>query len=181
MSIDLLNKILSTLTLGAHIGIVLFITLYLVSHFSKKKLLFFEKIKTLTATNGLMLGFLVAIISTALSLFYSEILHLPPCSMCWYQRIFIFPQVFILGMAYVKKDQKIADYSIFLALVGALLAIYHILLQNGISLYTPCSVGALVSCSEKLFTYYGYITLPVMSLTSFVLLGIAMYLVKEKK
>lgn len=181
MSIDLLNKVLSTLTLAAHIGIVLFIIMYSYSFFSKKKLLFFEKIKTLIATNGLMLGFLVASISTALSLFYSEILHLPPCSMCWYQRIFIFPQVFLLGMAYVKKDKKIADYSILLSLVGTFFAIYHILLQNNISLYTPCSVGALVSCSEKLFTSYGYITIPVMSLTSFVLLSITMYFVKEKK
>ncbi len=181
MSLELLNTILSILTLISHIGIILFIVTYSYSFFSKKKFLFFEKIKTLIITNGLLLGFLIAIVSTALSLFYSEILHLPPCSMCWYQRIFLFSQVFILGMAYTKKDRKIADYSILLSLIGVFLAIYHILLQNGISLYTPCSVGALVSCSEKLFAYYGYITIPVMSLTSFVLLGITMYLIKEKK
>lgn len=182
MPTDTLNQILGVLTLASHIGLGIFFILLLIQSYTKKQIPFFGKFVLFLKKNFLAFAFTVATFSTITSLFYSEIAHLPACSMCWYQRIFLFPQVFLLGMALYKKDNHIIDYGILLSLVGALLAIYHILLQNGVKLYTPCSVNTtLVSCSDQLFSYFGYITIPVMSLTAFVMILILLILARQKR
>lgn len=179
--LETFNKILATLTLLSHVGIVIFCGLWILRSYFNKKFSWFEKIFSLIQKSSLLLAFFVTLFSVAMSLFYSEVLYLPPCSMCWYQRIFIFSQFFVFGMATYNKDKAIADYSILLSTGGAGFAVYHILLQNGMKLSAPCSIDALVSCSEKLFSYYGYITIPVMSLTAFGMLLILMGVLKDKK
>lgn len=181
MQLEVLNKTLAVLTLLSHIGIGFFVFGWIFSRYFKAKFPFFKKFFSVVQKNSLVLAFIVVTFSTFLSLFYSEVMHLAPCSMCWYQRIFMFSQVFLLGMAEYNKDKNIADYSLFLSVVGGGVAIYHILLQNGLNLYTPCSVNAVVSCSEKYFNYFGYITIPVMSLTAFVMVIILMLALKDKK
>ena len=173
---------MSVLTLASHIGLGLFFILLILHNFTKISFPFFGKFISFLKKNFLALAFTVATFSTITSLFYSEIAHLPACSMCWYQRIFLFPQVFLFGMALYKKDNHIIDYGILLSIVGILLASYHILLQNGVKLYTPCSVNTtLVSCSDQLFSYFGYITIPVMSLTAFVMILILLILARQKR
>jgi len=181
MQPEILNKTLAILTLLSHIGIGIFLLGWIFTRFFKAKIPFFKTFFSWVQKNSVILAFTVVTFSTFLSLFYSEVIHLPPCSMCWYQRIFMFSQVFILGMAEYNKDKGVADYSLLLSLVGGGVAIYHIMLQSGIELYAPCSVNAVVSCSEQYFNYFGYITIPVMSLTAFVMVVILMLALKEKK
>ena len=80
----------------------------------------------------------------------------------------MFPQPIILGIAMFKNDISIKLYSVTLASIGLLIAIYHMLIQNG-QLASPCSYQA-VNCSLKQFVYYGYVTIPVMSATAFIIL-----------
>lgn len=176
MNPERLNFVLATLTLLTHIIIIIGGVLFVV----KRKSHFVQKGLALLAKHGLLLAFLIAAFATFTSLFYSEVVHYPPCSLCWYQRIFLFPQFILLGIAYSKKDKNISDYSLILSVVGGLIALYQILLQFGVTSYTPCSLTSAVSCAEKYFTFYGYITIPVMSLTAFVLLLITMGVIKYK-
>src|SRR3989344_3418868 len=125
---------------------------------------------------ALWFSFLVALIATSGSLFYSEVAGFEPCKLCWFQRIFMYPQVLLLGMAIWKKDRHIADYGILLAVLGALVAGYHYLLQLGIAPNLPCSaVGYSVSCSQVFVMNFGYITIPLMSFTAFLLIVIALW------
>lgn len=181
MDITLVNKTLATLTLVGHIGLGVFLLFSVLSYYFKIKIPTYEKLLTFLRTNALFLAFLTTIFATFMSLFYSEVAHVPPCPFCWYQRIFMFSQAVLFAIAYHKRDEHIADYSIALSGFGIFFALYHILLQSGINLYTPCQIGSLVSCSEKLFSYYGYITMPVMSLTAFVGLVILMVIIKQRK
>lgn len=182
MPTDTLNQVLGILTLASHIGFGFFLIFLLLHRYTKIRIPFFETFLSFIKKNALALVFTVATFGTITSLFYSEIAHLPPCSLCWYQRIFLFPQVFLFGMALYKKDNRIIDYGIFLSLIGAFLAIYHILLQNGVKLYVPCSVNTtLVSCSDQLFSYFGYITIPVMSLTAFSIILTLLLLARQKR
>lgn len=116
--------------------------------------------------------FAIPIFAMIGSLFFSEVAHYTPCILCWYQRICMYPQALILGVAFFKKDKNSAYYSIGLSLIGAIIAIYHYLLQiKAIHSIVPCANSAqAVDCSQRVFMHFGYITLPMMALTAFLLI-----------
>jgi len=101
------------------------------------------------------------------SLFFSEVMELPPCSLCWYQRIFMFPLPLIVLMGLFPFDVKVVRYALPLALVGAAVALYHSLLQLGIipASAAPCSQG--VSCSTASLDLFGFLSIPMLSLLAF--------------
>ncbi len=123
-----------------------------------------------TADPGWALAFaawIVASASTLGSLFFSEIMELPPCSLCWYQRIFMFPLPVVLLAGLIPYDAKAARYALPLALVGAAIALWHTLLYVGILPETaaPCTRG--VSCTQPTFELFGLLSIPLLSLLSF--------------
>lgn len=160
------TQLFSILTVIAQVSVVLILlSLLFKNPLTGKILSFYGK-------NALLFAFTIALVSTLGSLYYSEIAHFTPCKLCWYQRILMYPQVILFGIAYAKKDKHIALYSIVLSILGAGIALYHYLLQIGtIGEILPCStVGYSVSCAEKFVMTYGYITIPMMSLSAFLLI-----------
>ena len=101
------------------------------------------------------------------SLFFSEIMELPPCSLCWVQRIFMFPLPIILLMGLFPFDANVVRYSLPLAAGGCLVALYLTLLQVGVipESAAPCRQG--VSCTDAYFDLFGFLSIPVMSLLTF--------------
>ncbi len=129
---------------------------------------------------GLLLAFLVALTSTLGSLFYSEIAHFEPCKFCWFQRIFMYPQALLLGLALWKKNLSISFYSITLSVIGGVIALNHYLLQiTGSSIFPCAAVGQSVSCSKRFVIEFGYITIPMMALSGFVLIILSMIAYKR--
>lgn len=119
------------------------------------------------------IAFLVALVATLGSLFYSDVAGFEPCKLCWYQRILMYPQVILFGLALWKRDHGVWLYSLTLSVIGAAIAGYHYLLQLGIAPSLPCSaVGYSASCAQRFVMTFGYITIPVMALTAFVLLAL---------
>ncbi len=128
------------------------------------------------ALNGLelWLGFAVATTATLGSLYLSEIVHLIPCTYCWYQRIAMYPLVVILGIAAIRKDHGVRIYAGALAVVGSVIALYHRTVQafpelNG----STCSSG--VPCTAAYFTLFGFVTIPYMALSGFLLILALLY------
>ncbi len=113
------------------------------------------------------LCFLVASIATLGSLFFSEVMEFVPCSMCWYQRIFMYPLVVIFLINLLYPDDKIFKYSFPVVVTGLLFAIYHNLLMWGIipESVVPCKQG--VPCSTEYFEYFGFINIPFLSLAAY--------------
>src|SRR5260221_7781488 len=72
--------------------------------------------------NAILFAFIVALGSMLGSLFFSEIAHYTPCEFCWYQRIFMYSQVFIFGLALIRRDTWIRAYGFLLSGIGALIA-----------------------------------------------------------
>ncbi len=131
-------------------------------------------------------AFLVAAVAMTGSLFFSEVAKYSPCLLCWYQRIAMYPIVLLAGIQAFKKQATIRLHVLALSIVGALIALYHYLLQIGIIPPTSCSeVGASISCSQRFTMGFGYITISMMALTAFVMIasymGIGIYLEKKKK
>ena len=181
MNFEFLNKFLAGLTLVGDIGIALFLLASLTLFAFHKKFQPLEKLQAFASENILLLGFAITLFGTVASLFYSEVAHLPPCTLCWYQRIFLFSQAILFGIAYARKDRNILNFTFVLTGIGLTIAVYHVLVQSGFSLPVPCSVNSLTSCATKEFQYFGFITIPVMSLTSYISLFILHGIAKMKK
>ncbi len=120
----------------------------------------------------IFLCFIIASLATVGSLFFSEIMQFIPCSMCWYQRIFMYPLVVIFLIFLLYPDDKIFKYSIGLVIIGLFFAIYHNLLMFGIipESVVPCVQG--VPCSTKYINWLGFINIPFLSLISYSLIFI---------
>ena len=132
--------------------------------FKNRKNAFF----TLIEKNFLTIGFVVALAASLISLFYSDVIGFPPCHLCWLQRIFLYPLVFIFGMAIWTKDRKVLRYVAPLLIVGAVIAVYHnIGYYFGETGSGPCDATG-VSCYQHLVSEFGgYISIPMLSLTAF--------------
>jgi len=156
------------------IGQVL-VGLYIITWFGRNS--WAKKLHDAVGQYSLLGAFLVALLSTAGSLYFSEIAKIVPCELCWLQRILMYPQVVLLGLALLKKNRDIFYQSATLSIIGFAIAVYHYYLQRGGNPLVPCStVGYSVDCAKNFTLNYGYITIPVMAMTGFVMIIIAMIL-----
>jgi len=104
----------------------------------------------------------IATVTTLASLYYSEIAGYPPCTLCWYQRIAIFPQVIVLGVAALRRDSAVWRTSVPLAAVGVALSIWHIIIERVPALAGPCDPSN--PCTIKWVEEFGFLTIPTMAL-----------------
>ncbi len=116
----------------------------------------------------LYLAWVTAIAAMAGSLIFSEVFGYAPCLLCWYQRIAMYPLVVIIAVGIYLRDKKLYLYALPLSIIGTIVAFLHVLLENGIisEALFPCRVG--VSCSTKYVNYFGFVTIPVLSLMAFI-------------
>ena len=115
----------------------------------------------------LLASWLIALVSTLGSLFFSDVMGLPPCLLCWYQRIFMFPLVLLLAMNLFAMDHGGVKYSLLTAVAGWAVALYHFLLSLGFipQGMQPCGVD--LSCATVQWRLAGFITIPLLSLAAF--------------
>ena len=130
--------------------------------------------------NLLQFSLLIASVSTIGSLYFSEILKLPPCMLCWYQRIFMYPLVFIFLANLLYPDKSVLKYSLPLVIVGLGISIYHNLLILKIipETLSPCVQG--VPCSVDYLNWFGFITIPSLSFIAFLTIFIALIAYKKR-
>lgn len=125
----------------------------------------------LLAEYQLYLAWLVALVATAGSLYFSEVRQFVPCALCWWQRIFMYPLVFILGVASFRQDRSAIRYALPLAVIGGLTSLYHVLLQNTSWLGAPAACAVGVPCNVKYINWLGFISIPVLALIAFILIA----------
>lgn len=118
-------------------------------------------------------AFVVALMATTSSLYLSEVAGWTPCKLCWYQRVFMYPQMVLLGVAWIYRSVDVKKYAIALGSIGAVISLYHYYLQR-LAASSGCSLNGGVDCLTKYTFHYGYITIPVMAATAFILIIVAM-------
>lgn len=113
------------------------------------------------------LSWLIASISTLAALFFSQVVGIAPCVLCWYQRIFMFPLVFVLAAGLFPFDARLVRYALPLAAAGWIIALYHVLIVAGIvpESIRPCAQG--VPCKDQQIEWFGFLTIPLLSLIAF--------------
>ncbi len=122
------------------------------------------KVANWLGRHALPLAFLVAILAVSGSLFYSEVVGFEPCVLCWWQRVFTYPLMIIFGTALLSRNKSAFLYAVPLSTLSAIVALYHSYVYLGGKSFIPCTaVGG--ACSKIYVMAFGYITIPMMSLT----------------
>jgi disulfide bond formation protein DsbB len=116
-------------------------------------------------------AFAVAALSTGGSLFFSEVAHFVPCELCWFERICLFPLSVVILLAALASDYRVARYLLPLPAAGAGVAVYHLLVERGIvGQSSTCLASAPGGCATRWVDELGYVTIPTLALTGFLLL-----------
>ena len=113
------------------------------------------------------IAWLIAAAATLGALFFGEVMGLPICVLCWYQRIFMFSLALILPVGLFPFDRKVVRYTLPLSVPGWLIAVYHQLLVMGVipEAIKPCMQG--VPCKEQVIQWFGFVTIPLLSIAAF--------------
>ena len=122
----------------------------------------------------------VASMSTLGALFFSEIMELPPCVLCWYQRIFMFPLVLLLPIGLFPFDAKVVRYALPLAFAGWLVSLFQVLLVAGWipEQIRPCTQG--VPCSEVQIQWLGFVNIPLLSFVAFSIMNALLVVARSR-
>ncbi|MDP2640293.1 MAG: disulfide oxidoreductase [Betaproteobacteria bacterium] len=123
---------------------------------------------------------LIASTSMLGSLFFSEVMGFQPCVLCWYQRIAMYPLVLILPVGLFPFDRNVVRYALPLSLLGSLIALFHLLLVAG---YIPESIKPCVQgvpCTEVQIEWFGFVTIPLLSGLSFLLITALLILIHRR-
>ncbi|MNN61774.1 Disulfide bond formation protein C [compost metagenome] len=140
-----------------------------------------KPVRSVIRVYALYLAWLVSIVATAGSLYLSEVMLFEPCRLCWFQRIFMYPQVILLGIAAYREDRNIIRYLLPLNIIGGCISLFHYADQKipGFSRVAPCRVG--VPCNVDYLDWFGFITIPLMALVAFILITVFLILGRSKQ
>ena len=131
------------------------------------------KLKDFLLQYGSYLALIPALAALLGSLYYSEIAGFIPCTLCWYQRILMYPLSIIILVGIITHDELLTNYVLPFSIIGIVVALYHYLIQLGVFSH-PSTCAAGVPCDMHWVNYLGFITIPFMSLTAFILITIIM-------
>jgi len=127
-----------------------------------------------------VLSWLTAILATLGSLFFSEVMHFIPCTLCWYQRILMYPLTVFIGVAFYNKDRAIYKYVLPLSITGMLVSGYHYGLQKipFLQKIEMCTSG--IPCSGEYINWLGFITIPFLAFCAFTIITITMVMLRKR-
>ena len=132
--------------------------------------------------NGLLAIFSISLVATLGSLYFSEVRGFIPCEMCWYQRILMYPIVILSTVAYIQKNARIALTTAVFAIIGGSISLYHYGIQKISFLQETAPACGQVSCTGFYINWLGFITIPFLALTAFVMIAaVSFYMLKVLK
>lgn len=130
---------------------------------------------------SLLLAWITSIIAMGGSLFFSEQMGFIPCTLCWYQRILMYPLVILLGIAFYKSDKKIYQYILPISLIGMAMSSYHYALQKIPAMQEFHTCTSDVPCSGQYINWFGFVTIPFLALIAFTIITISMMVLWKRK
>lgn len=131
---------------------------------------------------ALYIAWIQSVLATAGSLYLSQVLHWTPCVLCWFQRIFMYPLILIIGVC-IGRDIDDVEYLVWpMTAFGLLISLYHNLLMYHVisESLAPCSKTG-VSCTLPYHFFYGFLTVPLLAFIAFMVITISMFVVHRSK
>lgn len=171
MTIDQMSTFFALLTVVGDLTVLGGLFIYLSSPYNAGADRLRVKISASLGDSALTLAWLVALVATLGSLYFSEVSHYIPCKLCWYQRIAMYPLALILGIAALKRDLNVRRYVVSMVAVGAAISIYHYILQRWPNLESA-ACDATTPCTTTYVWKFHYISIPFMALSGFALIAV---------
>lgn len=169
MSVATTSRFLALLALTANVATIAVLVLGVMGRVSSRAGRARDVVVAASSGSSWWLAFAVATTSTLGSLYFSEVAGFVPCTLCWYQRIAMYPMVVLFGVAAWRRDHGIRPYVAVLAVVGGLISVYHYTLQWFPGLDSgSCSTG--VPCTTAYVRVFGFVSIPYMALSGFALI-----------
>ncbi|MGZ4174078.1 MAG: disulfide oxidoreductase [Solirubrobacteraceae bacterium] len=152
--------------LGA--ALALTAVLALCSTFSERARRILADVRETVLGGELWAAWIVALVATLGSLYFSEVANFVPCKLCWLQRIAMYPLVLILLVGALRGDVRAGvQYAFVFPIVGILIAAYHVYIEINPGAETAsCRVGG-ASCATKWIDKFGFVTIPVLAMVAF--------------
>ena len=179
MTVDTGTLFLALLAVAAQAAIALALFLFVGGRLSPTVARWRSSVVDLVGPDALTLAAVVALVATVGSLWLSEGADFVPCKLCWYQRIAMYPLVPVLGMAAWRRDVWIRPYVVTLAVIGMAISTWHVLVERFPSLESGTSCDPSNPCSIIWVERFGYLTIPTMAGTAFVLIAVLVLIAKE--
>ena len=126
----------------------------------------------LLGAKAMWLAWVVALVATVGSLIYSEVVHFPPCRLCWFQRIAMYPMAIVLLVGGIRREYQVKFYALPLALTGLGISIYHYLLQRFPNLEATSACDPNNPCSAIFVDIFGFISIPFMAGAGFIVIAV---------
>jgi disulfide bond formation protein DsbB len=171
MNVDTANKFFLVLTLAADVAVVVLAVTGVYAWCRRSRRMRPSAVVTWLGPQARPLALFVAAISTAGSLYYSQVAHFVPCELCWYQRICMYPLAAILLVGVVRKDAAVRWYAAPFVVVGAPLSLYHWLVERVPAFAHTSSCSVTAPCTSPYFEELGWVTLAFMAMSAFLLIG----------
>ncbi len=170
-----LNYYLALGTIALHVIIAVVVIAYVMrSHPLASRLL------ATLRTYAYFIGFVGAFGASFMTLLYSDYFGFIPCGLCWFERILLYPQVVVLGIAWWKGDENSWRYVIVLSLIGLFVALYHHYIQIGGADFIPCPASGEGDCGKRILYEFGYVTYPLMAALIFAWHAVLGFVVLKK-
>lgn len=127
---------------------------------------------------SLYIGLIIVLAGILGSLYFSEVMGLAPCVLCWYQRIALYPLAVVFAVGIIRRTAEAWHYAVALIVFGWFVALYNtLLIYKVIPEITSCAVG--IPCSQITWSLFGVITIPLLSFVAFSVLFI-LYLLNRR-
>ena len=168
----------SLMAVGATVAVISAFLLWIAARLSTSAAEMRDAMLDSVAGYELWLACGVAAIATLGSLYLSEIVHLIPCKLCWFQRIFMYPLVVVLGVAARRRDASVRLTTMLLAWIGAAIAVYHYAIQRYPSLGGG-SCDASAPCSAAYIWQWDFVSIPYMAASAFGLILVLMFALRS--
>lgn len=178
MSFDTMRLFFSLLAVAAVVAIFAFLLVALAARFSTGAAEARDAVYDSLSGYELWLGFGVALVMTVGSLYLSEIVDLIPCKLCWFQRIFAYPLVIVLGVAAWRRDTDVRLTAGLLAAIGGGIAVYHYLIQRFPNLEGG-ACDATVPCSAPYIWQWDFVSIPFMAASGFGLILLLLFVLRR--
>jgi disulfide bond formation protein DsbB len=169
LTVEMVIRFYATLAIFAIVAIAIIVVIRFLAILSDTALDAYEALARRIHPRAIVAAWIVAALATAGSLYFSEVARYTPCTLCWYQRIAMYPLVVILGIAALRRERRAAVGSAVLALIGAGIAGYHVALEWVPSLDTGACAAA-APCTFVWFREFGVFSLPTLALIAFLLI-----------
>ena len=162
---------LALLAVVAQAALVLALALLVAASVSDRARRLLARVRVEIADLELPAAWLVAAVATGGSLYFSEVAGFVPCQLCWYQRYLMYPLVVLLALAQVRRLRRFLPLLLPVPLAGLAISSLHHYIERHPSVESQtCRIG--VPCSVRWVWEFGYISIPVLAGTAFVLIAL---------